>query len=181
MAAAAAHHHGMWRARILSCARAAAARTQGARGAVRGVKAMKLNVGDLMTRSLVCLTLEHTVGQARFKMKLGGMRHLPIVDGDKKLLGIVSDRDLLGAVDRTEDTPIGEVMTTELQTVFEDTPAREAAALMVQLKIGSLPVVDHQKRLLGVVTETDFLVVAHQALSDVPIDRSSEAPAADDD
>ena len=138
---------------------------------------MKLTIGDLMTRSLVCLSLEHTVGQARFKMKLGGLRHLPIVDDQQRLLGIVSDRDLLGAVNRPEDTPIGDVMSSDVRTVFEDTPAREAAAVMVQLKIGSLPVLDADRKLVGVVTETDFLVVAHQALSDVPLEPRSSSPA----
>jgi CBS domain-containing protein len=63
-------------------------------------------------------------------------------------------------------------MTRGVRIVRPSTPAAEAAALMIELKIGALPVIGEGEQLVGVITETDFLAVAHQALSGMPLDRA---------
>jgi CBS-domain-containing membrane protein len=55
--------------------------------------------------------------------------------------------------------------------VGPDTPAEEAVALMIDQKFGALPVTNEDGELIGIVTATDFLVVAHQALTGAPIER----------
>lgn len=98
------------------------------------------------------------------------IRHLPVVDGGQ-VVGVLSQRDLLqgavahalgyGSVSRSRilrTIPVKEVMSEPAVTVESDTSVREAARLMVERKIGCLPVVD-AGRLVGLVTETD--VVRH--------------------
>ncbi len=101
-------------------------------------------------------------------MKLGGIRHLPVVD-EGLLVGIVSQRDLLaaGLSSVLEPAPedslrlrtvlVEDIMTRDPQTVGLDTPLRDAAERMLQHQIGCLPVVDEAGRLLGLVTETDLI------------------------
>lgn len=100
-------------------------------------------------------------------MKSKGIRRTPVVK-DGKLVGIVSDKDLLNAApsDATSlsvwelnyllaKITVGEIMTKEVFTVTEDTPIEEAAYLMAQNKIGGLPVLTNGF-LVGLITETDL-------------------------
>lgn len=105
---------------------------------------------------------------ANVVMKLAGIRHLPVVE-EGVLVGIVSQRDLLSAAlsSALEPAPrdtlrlrtvlVEDVMTSDPRSVGLDTPLCEAAAMMLQHRIGCLPVVDDASRLLGLVSETDLL------------------------
>jgi CBS domain-containing protein len=101
-----------------------------------------------------------------FKSALGLMqkhriRRLPVVDTGGALTGIVAERDLLVAADRHLSSPVdvARIMTREVVTVGETTPVVDAAMLMMERKIGGLPVVDPSRKLLGIITETDLLKV----------------------
>jgi len=111
-------------------------------------------------------------------MKLGRIRHLPVLDGSR-LVGVVSQRDLLAAgLSRALDfdggqrrsfmrsVEVAEVMAVRPVTVRPDTAIREAAHLMVERRIGCLPVVDEAGGAVGLVTETDLLRVLYEV--DVP-------------
>jgi len=63
------------------------------------------------------------------------------------------------------------IMTKSVVTVSPDTPADEAVSLMIEHKVHALPVLGDGGILVGIVTATDFLVVAHQALTGAPMDR----------
>ena len=99
-----------------------------------------------------------------FKSALGLMqkhriRRLPVVDAGEVLTGIVAERDLLVAADRYLSSPVdvARIMTRQVVTVGDTTPVVDAAELMMERKIGGLPVVDPSRKLLGIITETDLL------------------------
>ena len=105
-------------------------------------------------------------------MRLGRVRHLPVVDDDGEILvGIVTQRDLfrdalaqaLGygkhAQRKILDTlSVKDVMATEVVITSPDTSLIEAARLLTELKIGCLPVIDNG-RLVGILTEGDFVAL----------------------
>jgi predicted transcriptional regulator len=125
-----------------------------------------------MTHEVVTLGRNEKLSVADDIMRLGRIRHLPIVDEDGLLSGIVSQRDLflsglLRALGCGTNTPkkvldcvlVKEAMKTEVVTVSQDTPLRDAARLMLEKKIGCL-VVTSGKQILGVLTESDFVKIA---------------------
>jgi CBS domain-containing protein len=100
-----------------------------------------------------------------------GVRHLPIIDRGGKLIGVVSQQDLSRAIDvmRTAEgvrqpLKLRDVMRTQVLRATPELPAHQAAAMMIEHKIGMLPVVDESEHVIGVVTDTDFLEVAREAL-----------------
>jgi len=93
-----------------------------------------------------------------------GIRHMPVVDADGSVVGIVSDRDIKLAWTRGPDTQVGDAMSKYVQWVHPDHPARRAVEIMITRKIGSVPVIA-DGLLVGIVTETDFLRLADQTLA----------------
>ncbi len=127
-------------------------------------------VGRRMRTSLITLTKDATLSQARELLHAHRIRHLPIVEGDR-LLGILTDRDIRQASpssaagispDRTAaflaQIPATEAMVKNVRTVSPYTTIEEAARLMIEHKIGCLPVTEAD-RLVGIITETDILGV----------------------
>jgi len=132
----------------------------------------KLLVRDLMTKDVVTLDRNEKLTVADDIMKLGRIRHLPVVDEDGALTGIVSQRDLfhsgllraLGYGSHARDQALGllvlkEAMKTEVLTVTPDAPLAEAAQIMLKQKIGCLVVVEG-KKIVGILTESDFVKLA---------------------
>ena len=85
-------------------------------------------------------------------------RRLPVTDATGRILGVVTERDLLLAVSHYLTSPIDVeiIMTHPVVTTTPDTPLAEAAMLMVSNKIGGLPVVDTNQRVVGIITESDI-------------------------
>lgn len=128
-----------------------------------------------MSRNVVTLTEDDTLADARDTMARGCIRHLPVVR-DGTLVGLVTHRDLLSAsvsvfaeVPAHEEhqlfarIPVRELMHDAV-TVTADTPVREAGTILLDNKYGCLPVVDRDGRLLGIVTEADYLRLALRML-----------------
>jgi len=127
-----------------------------------------MKVSDLMTTSPITVGPETPVLDARQPMIDKRFRHVLIAEGPK-LLGIVTDRDIrLNLPSPATSLSVWEinyllarltvesVMTTSLVTVSPRQDTREAARLMLDHKIGALPVVDGGQ-LMGIITETDLL------------------------
>jgi acetoin utilization protein AcuB len=126
-----------------------------------------MKVVDVMTRDPVTLTARETVGQADEVMTQNKFRQIPIVRG-KELVGIVTDRDvrsflsgsLLGNPqdrDRALNTPVQEIMTTDPITTSPDDDLQEILEILIEEKIGGIPVVDETEGLVGIVTYVDLL------------------------
>jgi CBS domain-containing membrane protein len=131
-----------------------------------------LLVRDLMTADVTTLERNDKLSLADDIMRLGRIRHLPVVDENGQLAGIVTQRDLfrgalakaLGYGERAQrqlmDTlVVKEVMNSEVISTTPDTPLAEAARVLLERKIGCLPVVEGG-RLVGIITEGDFVALA---------------------
>jgi CBS domain-containing membrane protein len=126
-------------------------------------------VRDLMTSEVTTLNRNDKLSIADDVMRLGRIRHLPVLDEDEQVVGIVSQRDLFrGALARAlgygahaqqkllGQLVVKEVMTNDPMTISPDAPAAEAARLMLKQKIGALVVIE-DSRLVGILTEADFV------------------------
>jgi CBS domain-containing membrane protein len=125
---------------------------------------LMLIVGELMTREVVTLGEDDALIDVDDLLKRHHIRHVPVVQG-RKLVGMVSHRDLIRALARQpagKGSPLGvrEVMTHSVETVRPDASAREAIEKLLDRRFGCLPVVDGQGELVGIVTESDFLRLA---------------------
>ena len=122
-----------------------------------------------MSREVRTVTRNDQLGVADKLMKDERIRHLPVIDESGDVCAVVSQRDLfrgallraLGYGSRAEETMLRQVvvkeaMSGELFTTTPDTPVAEAAHMMIERRIGCLPVLDGG-RLVGIVTETDFV------------------------
>ncbi|MEH0344792.1 CBS domain-containing protein [Vibrio cholerae] len=130
-----------------------------------------IKVEDMMTRHPHTLLRTHTLNDAKHLMEALDIRHVPIVDANKKLLGIVSQRDLLAAQESslqrsaqgdslTFETPLFEVMHTDVASVAPQAGGlKESAIYMQKHKIGCLPVVAKDV-LVGIITDSDFVTIA---------------------
>ena len=103
------------------------------------------------------------------KMERGHFRHLPVVDNDRKLIGMLSDRDIrlirpsLAFVDKEDAAVQLWSLAVQQAAVFDpisvksETTVKEAAELMLRWHVGGLPVTDDQNKLVGIITYTDLL------------------------
>jgi CBS domain-containing protein len=130
-----------------------------------------LTVSDLMSTALITVNRNDPVTGAHAEMQVGVVRHLPVVDERGRLVGLLSDRDLLGALGAKPPKKISDVMTRDIISVRPESKAHAAAALMLENKISSLPVVDEKGTLVGLVTQTDYLELARRALLGLPLER----------
>jgi len=127
-----------------------------------------MKVRDLMSADPIAVSPDTTVFDARQTMVKERIRHLLVTEG-QRLLGIVTDRDIrLNLPSQATSLSVWEVnyllarltveevMTTGVIIIGPDQNARNAARLMLEHKIGALPVLDGE-RLIGIITETDVL------------------------
>jgi len=108
-----------------------------------------------MTRSPITITREATVEEALSVLAKESRRHLPVLDADENLVGIVSEKDLLRA---RLDEAVEKIMTQDVITVTEYTALEEAARTMADRRISSLPVMRDGK-LVGIITEMDLFQI----------------------
>jgi CBS domain-containing protein len=138
---------------------------------------MQVLVKHLMTSPVVSLLAEQTLPLAEDIMRFRHIRHLPVIDDDGRLLGLVSHRDLLraqisslaGLTDeqrraRQEDVRVRQLMTRDVWTVKPGTLASVAGKMLADHRFGCLPVVDEQGVVIGILTERDFLRFATKAI-----------------
>ncbi|MEO2051356.1 MAG: IMP dehydrogenase [Allomuricauda sp.] len=112
----------------------------------------------------VTLPLNSTVRDAKASMKEHSIGGIPIVDDKKKLIGIVTNRDL--RFEKDNDRPISEVMTSEnLVTVAEGTSLEQAEVILQENKIEKLPVVNDNDELIGLITFRDITKLTQKPIA----------------
>jgi acetoin utilization protein AcuB len=125
-------------------------------------------VRERMTRNPIFIRPDTPITEAQALMKREKIHHLPVLDKDEKLVGIVAEKDLLYASPSVATTlsvfemtsllaklKVDKVMTREVISVAEDVPLEEAARIMADRGIGGLPIV-RGKALVGIITESDL-------------------------
>lgn len=126
-------------------------------------------VRDWMTPNPITVDPETTLPAAYYLMKLNNIRRLPVVNSEQRLVGIVTLGDIREARPKesarlnvwelhflTASLEVRDFMSPEPITVAPDTPVSQAARLMLEHKMGGLPVVEAGK-VVGIITESDLL------------------------
>lgn len=128
-------------------------------------------VGEKMTKNPVTVLQSASIDEALDIMRRMKVRRLPVVDKKGRMVGIVSELDLLKVSPSPATTlsiyeipyllskiKLKDIMTRDVITVTEDTPLEEAARIMADHKIGGLPVL-RGSELVGIITETDLFKI----------------------
>lgn len=131
----------------------------------------QFRVRDLMSRDVKTLNENDSLSLADDVMKMGRIRHLPVCDEAGTVVGVVSQRDLfrgalgtaLGYGERAkqkimETMKVKDVMRGQVHTVAPDEHVGKAAQLLLEHKIGCLPVIDDGE-LVGIVSESDYVAL----------------------
>jgi len=122
----------------------------------------------LMTREPVTVASDDTLLDAAARMADRNVRHLPVVDGERHVVGILSDRDVRtvvgdwlrpfrpsDAVVRARTCRVGDAMTRDVFVVNQDAPFDEVVRVFTDQRVGAVPVVDDTERLVGIISYVD--------------------------
>lgn len=128
-----------------------------------------LTVSEIMTREPYTIGPDDTLETARRMMAEHHIRHIPVINKDGSLAGLVSQRDVLAAEDSTvlsdgDNSPdryvaVSSIMTSPVQTTEESSSLRGTAMYLQQHKLGCLPIMN-KGTLTGIITDADFVGVA---------------------
>jgi CBS domain-containing protein len=126
-------------------------------------------VGQVMTKNARTVHPEDVIDLAASLMNWERIRHLPVEDDEGRLVGIVTHRTILrlftsGRLDVDKPLSVREVMHADPWTVLPTTTTLEAIGMMRDHNIGALPVVDEAGKLVGIVTERDFIEISRRLL-----------------
>ena len=131
-----------------------------------GTAPKTLCVGDVMTNEVVSLSPKHNFADTVNLIANRHFHHFVVVE-DEKIVGVVSDRDILRGLARTDNwqrKEVGQFMTVEPTTVKASTDLTTAISKMLAKRINCLPVVDPDGKVCGILTSTDLLKSYHAVL-----------------
>jgi acetoin utilization protein AcuB len=146
-----------------------------------------ITAADVMTEWPVTIRESTTVAEAARLLEELAVRHLPVINADDELVGMISDRDLRGAPTGVgnpglepgpppENARVADLMSSDVVQVGADAPLGEVAGHMVEGRLGAVPVVDSEGRLLGIVSYVDILRVV--ATDETVLDEAQATKAA---
>ena len=135
-----------------------------------------MNIDTIMTTDLITIPPTESLETARTLMHDNKIHHLPVVDDDNTLVGLITLSNVLAATDsilrdpdnrlHARDITIKDIMVTDVATVDERASMRQAALFLEKHRIGCLPVLTSGK-LHGIITDTDFVGVAINLLEQI--------------
>ncbi len=128
-------------------------------------------VSRSMTQKVITTGPEADVFDAYEKMTQNRIRHLPVIDADGRLIGIVTDRDIRSALpysmikdpirtadaEKVKNLKVMDIMTTDPKTIGPHHTIQDALVLIQDLRVGALPVVDKEGKLKGILSVRDLL------------------------
>ena len=128
-------------------------------------------VSQSMTRKVLTIDKDAGIFEAQKKMAANRIRHLPVVDKNNSLIGIVTDRDIRSALpdlffqkpasgkdkDQISDLRVRDIMTENPTSISPSYTIQDALLLVQKLRVGSLPVVDAEGKLKGIISVRDLL------------------------
>ena len=145
-----------------------------------------IDIETIMSTDLITVGPNDNLDTARTLMHEHRIHHLPVIDANDELVGLVTLTNVLAATDsflrdaesrmHPRDIPVAEAMVTDVATVERHAGLREAALFLEKHKIGCLPVVTDGK-LEGIITDTDFVAVAINLLELMEVAEPEEAEA----
>lgn len=128
------------------------------------------DVKNLMNRDVVCADMDTPLGKAMDLCSEKRIRHLPVLDEHRQLVGLVTDRDLryyvsprLGTISENRsdreslERPLHLIMVRNVVVASDDAALSEAAGLMLANRVGCLPIVDSDHHVVGILTTTDLI------------------------
>ena len=128
-----------------------------------------MHVQDLMSNEVLSMREDESIAKARTIMNVARIRHVPVVDREGDFVGLITHRDILAVTisrladitpemqaDLDEGIQARDIMNSDVCTVEPDTRLKDAANILLRHKYGCLPVLEG-RRLLGMITEADFL------------------------
>ena len=134
------------------------------------------SIEAIMSTDLITVSPGATLAEARTLMRDNQIHHLPVIDDDRNLLGLVTLTNVLAATDsflrgdddriHAAEIKIDEVMVTDVATVEREASLRSAALFLEKHRIGCLPVMDDEK-ICVIITDTDFVAVAINLLEQI--------------
>ncbi len=124
-----------------------------------------------MTREVITVDQEATIFDAQELLAKNKIRHLPIVDKDRRLIGVITDRDIRSALpynsliehcseeekERVAKFKVKDIMTKDPISIFPTYTIQDALLLIQNSKVGALPVVDDDHKLMGIISVRDLL------------------------
>lgn len=140
-----------------------------------------ITIEEFMTADPYTLSENHSLYDARKVMTERHIRHIPITDDNNRLLGLVSQRDILAATDSSssqqirsapdaddQDIMLSDIMIKNVNVIHKTDSLREAALFIQSHKYGCLPVVADDK-VVGIITDSDFIAIAINLLEQVEV------------
>ena len=121
---------------------------------------MNHQLKDVMSRDVMVISPDMTIGEAAKKMRDGDFGMMPVGENDR-MVGAISDRDIVVravAEGKGLDTKVREIMSEGICWAFDDDTVEHAAKLMSERQVRRLPVINRDKRLVGIVALGDFAV-----------------------
>lgn len=152
-----------------------------------------ITINEFMTADPYTLSESHSLYDARKVMTERHIRHIPIIDDNKHLLGLVTQRDVLAATESSsrqqvksapdaadQDIMLSEIMIKDVSVIHETDSLRQAALYLQSHKYGCLPVVKDD-RVVGIITDSDFITIAINLLEQVEVTEEEIANEAEDE
>ncbi len=135
-----------------------------------------MKVAECMTREVKMVRPETTIRDAAKMMTDGDVGSLPVSDGER-LVGMVTDRDIVTRAvceGKGPDTNVREVMTNDVKYCFDDQDIQEIAHNMADVQLHRLPVVNRDKRLVGIIALADVAVAANDQTAGKAVSGTSQ-------